>query len=330
MHIVDNQLELNASHLSSRELRQEHVTTMTFRQALGRVEAPAAPAQDLQKAVQRLLQSLLDAILAAIDGECGEEKIATSLPVRTGDETRPAPPGAPGLSWQTVSTESGCEAEQTTVCAQGWVKTADGQEISFDVRWAMQRQFSWQGVSLSAGEVRLRDPLMLSFAGPACHLSEQSVVFDLDGDGRPEQVPRPGPSSAYLSFDRNGNGRVDDGSELFGVASGQGFAELALLDSDANGWLDAADPAFASLGLWRGGELMPLASQAVGALATHAVDAPFSLKTADNRLLGQIRAAGLYLTERGAVGALQQVDLALAMPAAEQQPAERQPLAGEQ
>jgi hypothetical protein len=62
-------------------------------------------------------------------------------------------------------------------------------------------------------------------------------------------------------------------------------------------------------------------------LYTGAVDAPFTLKGEDNALLGQIRAAGLYLTEGGEVGHLQHVDLAVSAPAGgQQQPDERQRL----
>ena len=45
-------------------------------------------------------------------------------------------------------------------------------------------------------------------------------------------------------FDRNGNGKADNGSELFGVASGNGFADLRRLDEDRNGWIDESDAAF--------------------------------------------------------------------------------------
>ena len=61
------------------------------------------------------------------------------------------------------------------------------------------------------------------------------------------------------------------------------------------------------------------------------VTAPFSLKTADNALLGEIRAAGVYLSEAGQAGQLVQVDLAVeaasaGAPAAQHQPGERQQL----
>jgi hypothetical protein len=99
---------------------------------------------------------------------------------------------------------------------------------------------------------------------------EEGVRFDLDADGVPEQVAwtRQDSDDAFLAMDRNGNGRIDDGSELFGNytpahASGaplttpNGFEALAFLHSSGYGAsvpddrIDARDAAFARLLLWR-------------------------------------------------------------------------------
>jgi hypothetical protein len=66
------------------------------------------------------------------------------------------------------------------------------------------------------------------------------------------------PDDAWLAYDRNGNGLIDNGSELFGntrrLLSGRnaenGYDVLAELDEDNNGVVDARDPLFAKLLLW--------------------------------------------------------------------------------
>ncbi|HSG23032.1 MAG TPA: hypothetical protein VLA64_08755, partial [Azonexus sp.] len=190
------------------------------------------------------------------------------------------------------------------------------------------RDYRSEKTSEENGSIKLRDPLMLSFNGKACELSKDCIAFDLNADGKPEQIPGLGAGTGFLVFDRNGNGKADNGSELFGVASGNGFADLALLDGDKNGWIDEADAAFSQLAVWSGDSFNSLKQQGVGALYTAAVDAPFSLKTSSNELLGQIRAAGLYLSEAGEVGQMQQVDLVVsALPAGQKHPAEGQELA---
>lgn len=225
--------------------------------------------------------------------------------------------------------ESYTEAEYTSFSASGTVKTADGREIGFQLDLAMSRVYHEESsVSLRLGDAaRKVDPLVLNFAGNAASLVDQRFAFDLDADGDDEQIARLASGSAYLVFDRNGDGRINDGRELFGPNSGDGFQELAALDDDGNGWIDEADAAYARLALWSGDSYRPLAAAGVGALYTLTVDAPFALKTADNELLGQIRSAGVYLMESGQAGLLQQVDLAVSgRPAGQQEPGEGQGL----
>jgi hypothetical protein len=202
------------------------------------------------------------------------------------------------------------ESESTQVCGSGLVKTCDGREIAFNFKVDMARSYTRESYAEESGSIELRDPLVLNFNGNYCQLVDSRFSFDLDADGTPEWLPGLADGSCFLVFDRNGNGRADDGSELFGTRSGNGFADLAKLDEDGNGWIDEGDSAFAKLALWSGDSFRSLAEAGVGALYTRAVDAPFSLKNADNELLGQIRAAGVYLMESGSVGLMQQVDLA--------------------
>lgn len=95
------------------------------------------------------------------------------------------------------------------------------------------------------------------------------VRFDLDADGIPEQVAWTHQDSdeAFLALDRNGNGRIDDGSELFGnntpvypgvreLTAANGFDALGFLESPdygraaADNLLDANDEVFGRLLLW--------------------------------------------------------------------------------
>jgi hypothetical protein len=208
------------------------------------------------------------------------------------------------------------ERETTRFSASGTVRTADGAQIDFSLELEMSRSYSESSsFSLRAGDARMKDPLMLDFAGPAAALSDQRFSFDLDADGTLESLPIPG-GSGLLAFDRNGNGQVDDGRELFGAMSGDGFAELAALDEDANGWIDESDGAWSSLRVWRpdaegNGQLLSLGDAQVGALYLGRVDTPFRVTDAANDTLGQVRSTGLYLREDGSVGSVSQVDLAI-------------------
>lgn len=208
------------------------------------------------------------------------------------------------------------ESETTRFAAEGRVRTADGREIAFKLETEMSRSFSMSvSESFRAGDAVLKDPLMLDFAGPAAALSDIRFAFDLDADGRKEQVPLAG-GRGMLAFDRNSNGRIDDGRELFGPTTGKGFEELAALDEDGNGWVDEADSGFAQLRLWRPdaegiGTLQTMKQANVGAIYLGRVDTPFSLRNAANDTLGEMRASGVYLREDGSVGTVSQIDLSV-------------------
>lgn len=326
MKIQNSSVQLSASHEATQARSMEVTTEQGFRRIFDSLATPFADdAKMARQRVQKLLQSLIDAILAAIDGKKCEADFAVDEAV---PEQAVSSPAGAEISWRRQITEKISESESTKVCGKGSVRTCDGRQIEFDFSLDLSREYSSEKHFDEGGTVALRDPLVLSFDGNSCELQSDRIAFDLNADGTPEQIPALGASSGFLVFDRNGNGKADNGNELFGVASGDGFSDLALLDTDHNGWIDEGDTAYSQLAVWSGDSFASLKERGVGALYTAAVDAPFSLKTESNELLGQIRAVGVYLTEAGQAGHLQQVDLAVsAMVGGSKEPAESQQLA---
>jgi hypothetical protein len=210
--------------------------------------------------------------------------------------------------------ESHYQGEFTEFAATGIVKTTDGQQIEIAITLRMSHEYLTQaGLSVRAGEA-LKDPLVINFDGTAAELTQSDFTFDLDADGREEQIAFVGANSGFLALDRNEDGSINDGRELFGPTSGDGYAELARYDSDGNGWIDEADPIFRQLRIWSRdsvGEmrLEGLDQRNIGAIYLGQIATPFMLKDADNQLLGAVRATGLYLQENGMAGTIQQLDL---------------------
>lgn len=195
--------------------------------------------------------------------------------------------------------------ETTTFTSQGTVQTADGRACSFETTMTMSRA--------TASEIEvalLRDPLVINYDRPAAALLAQRHAFDIDADGVVEEAPRLGAGSAYLAWDRNRDGQIADGTELFGPATGNGFRELAALDSDGNGWIDEGDPVWRDLRLWHPEGQHALEAHRIGAIGLACVETPFGLYDGTQRL-GEIRQTATVLGEDGEAMTIQRIDIAL-------------------
>ena len=219
--------------------------------------------------------------------------------------------------FMSFSSQSYFESEQTSFSTEGKVVTASGKEISFNVEVEMSRSF-YEETSLlvDMGSVRLTDPLVINLDTEAASVSDQKFYFDLDADGHAEQISFLNSGSGFLALDKNGDGVINDGSELFGTASGNGFADLAKYDQDGNGWIDEADEIFDKLLIWQKDEngndiLRGLGAAGVGAIYLGNVNTEFSLNSqTDNNTNAVVRQTGMYLKEDGTAGTMQQIDLA--------------------
>jgi len=216
------------------------------------------------------------------------------------------------------SQETRTESEQTSVTMEGIVKTSDGKDIAFNLDLQMNRSFVEQtSVSIRLGDAKMVDPVVINFDGAAAQLTDWKFNFDLNSDGIKEQIPFVTGGNGILVFDKNGDRQVNDGKELFGPVTGNGFTELSALDEDKNNWIDEKDSAYSQLNVWRrdgaGNEtLTPLSQLHVGALFVGAISSPFDLRDqANNNIQGQIVRTGIYLNESGIAGSLQQLNLAV-------------------
>ena len=227
--------------------------------------------------------------------------------------------GSSGTTWQRVTATSGfvSESESVAFASSGMVKTQDGRSIDFNIEVSMSRAFTSQINTLTTQNYIKTDPLVINLDTDIGSVTDQKFLFDLDSDGEEEEISFAGKGSGFLALDRNGDGRIGDGSELFGTKSGDGFKDLAAFDEDGNGWIDENDSIYSKLKVWTKDEdgndyLINLKDADVGAIYLDNVDTQFSLKDGNNRLNGEIKKTGIYLHEStGAAGTLNHIDLAV-------------------
>ncbi len=211
--------------------------------------------------------------------------------------------------------ETHYEKQTMSFSAEGTVKTADGKEINFDLNLNMSREFaSRMDVSFRAGDAVKVDPLVINYGSPAATLTNNKFSFDIDNDGDSEQVSFATGGSGFLAFDMNNDGRINDGSELFGPQSGNGFNDLARYDGDSNGWIDENDEIYNKLRIWSKDEsgndqLFAIGEKGIGAIYLGNAATAYDKKDSRNQTLGSIASTGIFLNENGSAGTIQHVDL---------------------
>ncbi len=193
----------------------------------------------------------------------------------------------------------------------------------------------WMGVSINivvtpmsesgtAGEkkcvkqIDLMSPLVLDFSNrefiQTKSITQAGVDFDLNADGILEQVGWvDGKDSAFLVRDLNGNGQIDNGSEMFGdstylkssrTTAADGFAALAQYDTNGDSKIDANDAEFSKLKLWfdrngngktDSGELVSLTDKQVSyvSLTSKAVPRSLALQHAEG-VPNDVRTRGVF------------------------------------
>ena len=246
--------------------------------------------------------------LHRVAGLASGERVMLQTPVN--------PPGEE-LSFTFESHTLHYEYESVAISSSGSVQLADGRNINFSMDIRMERESLVQeSVAWQAAANMLMDPLVLNFDCDLRSLAGKEFRFDLNCDGQEDELPALRPGTGFLALDLNNDERINDGSELFGPASGYGFNELAEHDLDQNGWIDENDPVFSELRIWSPGgngnsKLISLAEAGVGAISLNNVATPFQLKDRNNMMLGEVAASGIFLTEDGQVRPVQEIKLAL-------------------
>lgn len=281
------------------------------------IKSHSDAAREFQKLRQLMVRHIFDLLFGGrqnrVDEELPEENcnVGSSIPLTEFSS------GAYNVTTTTYSTSGYYEESETTKFqAVGEVHTSDGKSININLNISMSRTFAtYYEEHFSSTSLNLTDPLVVNFDGNVAGLNrDMDFFFDLDSDGTEEKLASLNAGSAFLALDLNGDGIINDGSELFGTKSGDGFKDLAEYDEDGNGWIDENDSIFTKLKLWTkdldGNDVLyTLRQKDIGALYLGAAATEFTLADAINSTDGIIRQTGLFLYENGTAGTMQHIDL---------------------
>lgn len=272
--------------------------------------------EDFRKQLIERLERFMEQIREQLLGRGNRQVQYQSTELSIVDLTQTSQPGS---LWKIQTTQSVKQTEHETSCFEsvGHVQTADGRSISFNISIEMSRSFIQECSQMNEQtQYILTDPLVIQLDDAPDTITDQKWFFDLDGDGIQEEISQLAKGNAFLAFDANENGKIDDGSELFGTKSGNGFSDLSKYDEDGNGWIDENDTIFTKLKVWTkdasgNNKLMDLKSADIGAIYLEYANTAFSHKDAENETLAVTKQTGIYLKEStGMTGTIKQIDFA--------------------
>ncbi len=199
--------------------------------------------------------------------------------------------------------------------ALGKVQTEDGRIIDFMLVLDFDRSTEIQESAYFSSQVEMIDPLMLNINGGTVELTDQWFEFDLLANGSNKGLLKTAHGSGYLAFDKNNNGVIDNGRELFGPMTNNGFEELRQYDEDGNGWIDANDSIYSQLGMLtfneEGAVFISAKDAGLGAIYLGAISSDYQLLSDEGKALGSIKQTGVGLSEQGQTLLIQEVHLQL-------------------
>lgn len=200
------------------------------------------------------------------------------------------------------------------------IKTEDGKQMDINLSLSFSKEFTEIHKSrLVLGNSLFADPLIINYKDSMTNidnLSNLKFAFDINNDKEVERIPLLKDGAGFLALDKNNNGYIDNGSELFGTNSGNGFADLKKYDTDNNNWIDENDTIFNNLRIWEKNDkaedkLITLSQAGIGALYLSSIDSVFDYHQSIDTKIAHLKQTSFFVKENGKAGLITGVDFVI-------------------
>lgn len=215
-------------------------------------------------------------------------------------------------------------SQSLQVSIQGTIVANDGTKKQLDISIGVSQSFvqnlqinnnssNTQNIAQTPNK-NIIDPLVIDYDGNGTDLSDTKMQFDLDSDGTPNQIATLKKGSGFLALDKNNDGKINDGNELFGTKSGDGFKDLRVYDSNKDGKIDKEDPIYNKLRIWTPdgsgeGKLVGLGEKGIGVIYLNPQESEELMRGESGDLLGIKRKSADFIFENGNNGKIHHIDL---------------------
>jgi len=214
--------------------------------------------------------------------------------------------GVAAISNYALDLDSGLGTAGISVFSAGHSIAGDGTTVNHIDKFVNLALHAGFGVGLSG-----YDPLVLDLGGNGYDLTTEAnsqVWFDYNHNGFAQHTGWVRGSDGFLVRDLNGNGRIDDISEMFGDATHGGFDVLAGFDANNDGIINASDAVYATLQVWQDlngngvtntGELKSLADLGIVSISLATTTPPAGTEIGGDQIAQQGSFTLTNGTERG-------------------------------
>ncbi len=174
------------------------------------------------------------------------------------------------------------ETSVETTQSNSSTSSDDNRNVRLDTEQSQQARSASLSFSGEAEDPNIEqtDPLAFDLNGNGIETTGVSsgIEFDIDGDGKKEQTSFISGGDAFLAYDKNGNGLIDNGKELFGDQNGakNGYEELAKYDDNKDGLIDRNDAIYSDLKLVSVGEDNKLKTSSLSEQKIESIDLGYS------------------------------------------------------
>ncbi len=189
------------------------------------------------------------------------------------------------------------------------------QELLLNYQMSLEStQSSYHKMEVTAAA--LKDPLIVQFGEQGLGEISSAIEFHINRDNTLDSLPIFSGDVGYLVYDKNSNQQADDGSELFGPRTGQGFNELAELDTNKNGFIDHEDERFEQLFIWQPSKEIIQAEQwlslqqaKIQAISLSSTTTPYNFYDQQGQIQAQLRQSSFAINNDGLGRGVHQVDV---------------------
>jgi len=268
----------------------------------------------------KLKKNVIEKLLERLTGEKKEIKLYPNNKEETSNQTNNYQDNSVNWGFSIDTKEEYYQRNSINYKSKVQINTKDGKSFDINLDISFSKQFhEIHHERLVIGNEKFADPLIINYKDDLNsfdNITNLKFAFDLNNDEKMERIPLLKDGAGFLALDKNNNGLIDNGHELFGPQTNSGFGELKKYDKDDNNWIDENDEIFQSLRIWEKNDkgddkLITLSQAGIGAIYLASIDTNFQYNQSIDSKIAQLKQSSITVKEDGKTNLITEVDFTI-------------------